>query len=289
MAACTSLAWVPVARAGPITFQTALPIHADEVLVREQVIWTHADGGPAPENATVNVLSVPTLVVWGMHERVAAFVSLPFVYKDAELTTPTGERRRRTALGFSDLELLLRVSVIQENGPGETFRVAPFAGLGLPTGPTREADALGTLPPDLQIGSGAWAPRVGAVLTYQTLDYELDVAVEGLFAVPNEELDRGDEVRVSASFQGRVFPWGELGGGVPTFLYLVAETQVGWIAPDTGSLAPLESGGFYWWLTPGIQLVTMRWVLEAAVEIPVFQPAGGHIAARSRMSVRLSF
>lgn len=288
VATALSLAPSPV-RAGPITFETALPVHADEVILREQVIWTHADGGPAPEQATLNVLTIPTLVVWGVHERVALLATLPFMHKDVEVTMPDGSRVHRSATGFGDLDVLVRVTAWQDDATGRTLRLAPFAALALPTGATREEDALGRLPQDLQVGSGSWTPRIGAVLTWQTLDFELDAAVEGIFRIPGDELDLGDQVRASLSFQGRIFPWGELSAGVPAFVYLVAEAAGGWRAEDTGSLAPIQSGGFDLWLTPGLQLVTMRWVLEAAAELPVVQPAGSHVDVRARVSGRVSF
>ena len=36
-----------------------------------------------------------------------------------------------------------------------------------------------------------------------------------------------------------------------------------------------NSGGTQWFLTPGLQYVTRRWVLEAAVQIPVVQQLNG--------------
>lgn len=283
------LALCPVAHAGPITFPAALPVPAGQVLVREQLVWTHAGRGPRPERARVNVLSIPTLVGVGLHRQVVLFAVLPFVYKNAAVDLPTGGRTTRTARGFGDLDLFARFTLVQRDGPGRTLRFAPLLGLTMPTGSTRENDDFGRLPADLQVGGGAWSPRLGGVLTWQTLDFELDVALEGILRAPDNELDRGDEVRGSASFQLRVFPRGELGGGVPTFLYLVAETQAGWVMRDKGSLASIQSGGPYWRVTPGIQIVAMRWVVEAAAEIPVVQPEGGHVDVRTRVGVRGSF
>jgi len=113
------------AEAGPITFNTALPVHANELILREQVIWLRA--------------------------TVALFGILPFLYKRMDVTTPSGQRVTRSASGFGDLSTFVRVTALQIDRPQETMRLAPFAGLKMPTGATGIADDLGQLPPALQL------------------------------------------------------------------------------------------------------------------------------------------
>ena len=59
---------------------------------------------------------------------------------------------------------------------------------------------------------------------------------------------------------------------MPSFLYGVLESNVIW--QDRNRLNGLEdadSGGITWFLAPGIQYVSTRLVIEAAVQIPVVQ------------------
>jgi len=277
------------ANAGPITFDTALPVHSGEVILRTQVVWLRAMDGPPPESADVNVLAIPTVLVWGIHERVTLIGGLPFLWKDAEVPASGGRRVHRGTSGFGDMRLLLRLTAVQWNEPGRTLRLAPFVGAKIPTGADDEADELGPLPPDLQLGTGSWDPTAGLILTWQTLQFELDLSASYSLRTEANDFDAGDEARGEASFQYRVVPWGNLGGGVPTFVYAVLETRASWRAADRGPRAADESGGWSWYAIPGLQLVTMRHIVEAAVELPLAQPAHDHVDFIARLSYRTSF
>jgi hypothetical protein len=78
------------------------------------------------------------------------------------------------------------------------------------------------------------------------------------------------------SFQYRLFPR-EVLSGVPAYVYGVLETNfihrdkntfMGWADPN--------SGGTVIFVVPGIQYVTRRYILEAAVQIPVVQNLNGN-------------
>src|SRR3546814_36387 len=85
----------------------------------------------------------------------------------------------------------------------------------------------------------------------------------------------GDEVGFDASLQHRLWPR-ELGSGVPGFLYGVIETNLQHQAKNkiSGANDP-NSGGTKLFLSPGLQYVTKRWVLEAIVQLPVVQDLDG--------------
>jgi len=78
------------AGAGPITFNTALPVHSGELIVRGQAIWLRAtdDRGPADKNLAV--VALPTVVAYGANARVTLFGTLPLLDKSLEATTPSG-------------------------------------------------------------------------------------------------------------------------------------------------------------------------------------------------------
>jgi len=81
----------------------------------------------------------------------------------------------------------------------------------------------------------------------------------------------GDEFRFDASLQYRLWPR-ELGAGVPGFLYGVIETNLLHQAKNKiGGTDDANSGGTRLFLSPGLQYVTKRWVLEAIVQLPVVQ------------------
>lgn len=75
--------------------------------------------------------------------------------------------------------------------------------------------------------------------------------------------------------QYRLWPQ-ELGAGVPGFLYGVIETNLLHQANNKiGGRDDSNSGGAQLFLSPGIQYVTRKWVLEAIVQLPVVQNLNG--------------
>ncbi|MBW2402698.1 MAG: transporter [Deltaproteobacteria bacterium] len=289
----SALIWTSGAEAGPITFNTALPVHANELILREQVIWLRATDDPSPMDRHLNVIAVPTVLVYGAHPRVALFGILPFLYKRMDVTIPSGDRVRRSASGFGDLSTFVRVTALQIDRLRETIRLAPFVGLKMPTGATGIADDLGQLPPALQLGSGSWDPFGGLIFTWQKLRWEFDLSGSYVVRTRANDFNAGDEARGDASFQYRVVPWGEVGPGVPSWLFAVLETNVIWQDHDeiAGVRNP-NSGGVNWYLAPGLQWVTLRTVLEAAVQIPVLSRPNGQGLGRdfiARLSFRVNF
>ena len=174
------------------------------------------------------------------------------------------------------------------HAPGRTFRVAPFIGVELPTGESRDSDGLGTLPATLQLGSGSWDPFGGVVLTYQTLDYQIDAQASYKINTAANNFEFGDETRLDASLQYRLWPR-ELGEGVPGFVYGVLEGNLIYQSKnETAGIKDLHSGGISFFLSPGIQYVTKRWILEGIVQIPLMQDLNG-TALEDDFTVRAGF
>ncbi len=144
----------------------------------------------------------------------------------------------------------------------------------------------------MQVGTGAWGTFTGAVLTYQTLRYQVDSQFSYRANSEANDFEAGDIARLDASLQYRLRPR-TLGKGVPAFLYGVIEANL--IHQDENRIAGTEdpnSGGTTLFLTPGVQYVTKRWIFETAVQIPVFQNLNGTALENdfiARISVRAWF
>lgn len=273
VAAMTGLAAMAI-HAAPITFNTALPVGKGEFVLREQVIISQSGDDPGGANRDFRTRALVSVLGYGINGRLAVFGALPIVDKELDATT-AGVRANRDASGLGDLSLFGRYTVYKRDAPGRTFRVAPFAGVTAPTGKDDESDALGRLPAPVQPGTGAWDGFGGLVVTYQTLDFQLDGQLSYRINGEANGLDRGDIARADASLQYRLWP-GELSAGVPGFLYGVLEAAlihseknrvVGIDDPDSGGLSVV--------VTPGIQYVTKRWIVEAGVELPLLQDLNG--------------
>ena len=267
--------WAGAGAAAPQTFNTALPVAKGEFVFRAQFVNRRATDDPGPADRELNVLGAISVLAYGVNGDLAVFAALPYLDKELDVTTPAGQRVVRNTNGIGDARLFGRYTVYRDNAPGRTFRIAPFLGLELPTGEDDDADGLGTLPAPLQLGSGSWDPFGGIVLTYQTLDFQIDAQAGYKFNTEANGFAFGDEARLDSSLQVRLWPR-ELGAGVPGFLYGVLEGNLIYrVRNEIDGAKDPDSGGTSFFLAPGLQYVTKRWILEGIVQVPVVQDLGG--------------
>ncbi len=276
-----ALVWVLLLTAGaarseaaPITSSTALAVAEGEFILREQVVVLRSTDDPSSRDRDLRVLTVPSVLVYGVTRNLTLFGIVPYVDKTLDETI-AGQRQRRGNSGVGDVTLLSRYTLYSVDRLGETRRFAPFVGLKLPTGDDDEQDSLGPLPQPLQLGSGSWDPIVGTIFTWQTFDWEFDSAVQYRFNTEANNFEFGDRARLDLSFQYRLWPR-TLGGGVLTFLYGVLESNLLYTRKnEKGGIMNHDSGGTTWFLAPGLQLVTKRVILEGIVQIPAVQDLNG--------------
>ena len=274
--------------AAPQTFNTALPIAKGELLFREQFFYRKIGGDPGPANRRVNVLGSISVLGFGPSADLALFAVLPLLNKELKVTPPGMARLSRDTTGLGDARLFARYTLFKKNFSGGSFRIAPFAGIELPTGDDNHRDRFGLLPPPIQLGSGSWDPFAGLVATYQVLAFEVDTSASYKINTPAGGFEFGDETRLDASLQYRLWPR-HLTGGLPGFLYGVVESNLVHQGRNrVAGVADPNSGGTSLSLAPGLQYVTLRWVFEAIVQVPVVRDPNG-TALRDDLAVRAGF
>lgn len=272
----------------PLTFNTALPVFSGEFIFREQFVFIKSSDDPSALDRDLDVLSAVSVLGYGVNSNLAVFGVLPYLDKELELTPPDRQRITRDTDGIGDFALFGRYTLFQHDVPGRTFRIAPFVGIETPTGDDDEKDQFGRLPQPLQLGSGSWDPFGGIIATYQTLDFQVDAQIAYQANTEANDFEFGDELNVDGSLQYRLWP-GELGPGVPGFLYGLLEANL--VYQDENGFNGIEnpdSGGTTLFLTPGLQYVTKRWVLEGGVQVPVVQDLNGQ-ALENDYIVRAGF
>lgn len=259
----------------PITFNTALPVQQDGWVLREQfVLNKNADDPDPAADRNMRVSGLVSVLGYGVTRDFALFGVLPYLDKKLDVNA-AGQRVTRSDDGIGDLTLIGRYTAYASDAPGRTFRIAPFLGIKAPTGRDDARDGLGRLPPTVQLGSGSWDFLGGAVATYQRLDYQVDAQ----FAYKrNREANGfrfGDVSGFDVSLQYRLWPQ-QLGSGVPAFLYGVLEANLVHAEKNrAGGIRDPNSGGTTLFLSPGLQYVTKKWIVEAGVQIPVAQDLNG--------------
>lgn len=258
----------------PITFNTALPVAEDEFIFREQFVFDQSGNDPSGADRDREVFAAVSVLGYGVTSDLALFGVLPYLDKSLEITSMGGRSTRDTS-GIGDMTLFGRYTVFKDDVPGRTFRIAPFAGVELPTGEDDETDGLGRLPASVQAGSGSADPFGGIVATYQTLDFEIDTQTSYKINTEANNFEFGDVARFDASLQYRLWPR-SLQSGVPGFLYGVFEGNLIHQNKNrsNGAKNP-NSGGTTLFLLPGLQYVTKRWIAEGGVQLPVVQDLNG--------------
>lgn len=266
-----ALAW-----AGPITFNTALPVAQGQLLIREQYIQRFRRDDTSVPNRNVHIDALGNVLAYGVDSKLTVFAVAPwFLDKTLQATTPMG-RIRRSDAGIGDTRLFARYTVLQDDGLGRSFRIAPIAGVVVPTGSSDNVDRFGRLPRPFQNGSGAWGGLGGVIATYQTLAWEVDADATYQATGTHDGYHAGPVTRADASFQYRLWPR-QLRGGVPAFFYGVLETNLIHSGHDQmhgGDVA--NTGGTQWFISPGLQYVAVNYVLETAVQVPIVQDMNGH-------------
>lgn len=266
-------AWSAAAWSAPITFNTALPVHTDGWVLREQLVVMKNASDPTPARRNMEVSGLVSVLGYGVTRDLALFGMLPYFDKRLDMTMG-GQDVTRRRQGIGDLTVLGRYTLYEDNAPRRTFRIAPFLGVKAPTGSDNARDGLGRLPPQVQLGSGSWDLQGGVVGTYQTPDFQVDGQVSYKANREANGFRFGDVLEIDGSLQYRLWPR-SLGEGVPNFLYGVVEANLVRAGRDRVGGADPNSGGTTLFLSPGVQYVTKKWILEAGVQIPVSQQLNG--------------
>ncbi|WP_324734542.1 transporter [Pseudomonas paeninsulae] len=265
---------VGTAWSAPLTFNTALPVHEGGYVWREQLIFMQSADDPSPAKRDLQVTSLVSVLGYGVTRDFALFGMLPWFDKRLDRRLD-GQTLSRSQAGVGDLTVLGRYTAYQYDAPARTLRIAPFLGVKAPTGEDDARDRLGRLPPPLQPGSGSWDVLGGAVLTYQTLDFQIDSQLSYRANREANGFQAGNRWQADGSLQYRLLPR-RLGAGVPAFLYGVLEANLLHADKDrSGGSADANSGGTRLFITPGLQYVTKKWILEAGVQVPVHQQLNG--------------
>jgi hypothetical protein len=179
--------------------------------------------------------------------------------------------------------LMARHAAYQWDAPRKTFRIAPFAGVEMPTGRNEERDAHGLLPPPLQPGSGSWDALAGVIASYASVAMNFDAQVSWQGNSEADGVKRGDVFHVDLAFQPRLYPRA-LSPDTTGFLYGALELNFSHERKTRlRGLRDENSGGTRLFVTPGLLYAAKRWIAELGVQIPVTQNLNGTNAEMNYM------
>lgn len=249
-------------RAAGINTNVALPVRKGGFVYRTQARYLSASDDPAPLDRDIRTYTVPNVLAYGATQRTTLFGVLPYVSRSVEMTQ-AGLRREEDTDGFGDLSLLLRQTVYARDAVQRTSRLALLGGFELASGKE-------------EFSSHSTDYVLGGVYTVQSGRHEFDADLLYNLNTEGRGVEPGDVLGYDLAYELRVFPWQWPERGTPSQIYLVLEANgtTGRRSRSAGRDLP-ETGGSVVFLSPGIQLVTLRVIYEASLQIPVAQNLNG--------------
>jgi len=232
----------------PITFNTALPVSEEEVILREQLVYTDFSG----PNADVNSLTAVTVGGYGITSKWSVFGVLPVTHIEAGIDGVSSD-----SFGLGDATLFSRYEIYRKDGRGTTTRLAPLIGVRVPTGKTGETS------------DGSTDIFSGLIATIATTQYNLGGQVVYTENGEANDFEAGNTLAFDASIQYRV--WNSAAdANSPSFLFGVIEGNI--TRQGNSRFEDVETpntNGTRFSISPGLQYVTQRWIADVALTIPI--------------------
>jgi hypothetical protein len=136
--------------ASPATFVTALPVARDQWLIR-------FNAQPSFGSSDSRSVQFPITNAFGITSRWAFFLNLNQGFASL---TEGATKTRLDSSGSGDTLGFVRYTLFRIDKPLSTLRIAPLAGISIPTGDNSLKGPQGLLPGSLQTGSGTLDPHL---------------------------------------------------------------------------------------------------------------------------------
>jgi len=229
----------------PINSNVALQPARGGWILRQQ--FRYASGNftsPMGELEIEQALSITTLV-YGITEKVTLILDTPSVFSRQIDNTTTGIGA--TDSGFGDLKLMTKFRVYRDDfAATSTARFDLIGGLELPTG----EDAF---------SSDSFDQIIGGVYSYINDRHGFNADALWKFNTGNAA-SNADMLKYDLAYSYRLSPE-TYASKNPTALFAGIELNGFFETNDDSEL----------FLSPGLQYVTQRWILEATVQVPIWQ------------------
>lgn len=264
------------ALASPATFVTALPVAESQILARFN--WNPTYGGQGFVNN-----QFPFDLAYGLNSRWTLFTTFNVGHTSLNLPTLDGVEKVSTA-GWGDTLAFLRYTLYSRDKSTSTFRIAPLAGLYLPSGSNTLSNSSGLLPQPLQTGSGALAPYAGVAAGWNCLSYGF--AADSTIRhnpIQHHGIDPGDLFRADAQGEVRLHPIHLPKDGLPYELWLSIEEnyQHNSLSHAYGTVLA-GSGGSSFYQDAVLEFATLRYEIGAGLQLPVVQDLNSPAALREK-------
>ena len=229
----------------PLNSNVALQPSKGGLIIRQQFRYAEGEQSTPTGNVDIEQATSITTLVYGVSQDLTLILETPFVLSREIENTSTGDDR--TDSGFEDVTLLTKYRVYRDDfGPTNTRRFALIGGFELPTGQD-------------EFSSDSIDPIIGGVFTHVEGRHSFDA--DALWKFNTGGGDRGEDLlKYDLAYVYRLWPTTHASTN-PTALFGSIELNGLYETNDDQEL----------FVSPGIQYVTTRWIVEATVQIPIWQ------------------
>ncbi len=235
-------------RGGPIHSDVAFTPRKGGSILRLQYTYSEADGHGNIRH--VSASSVRATFVYGLKENVALFLSVPYANRQIDRFDRKLGRFEESHDGVADITVMAKFRFWQRDvRPEETLRWAALGGLNIRSG-------------DSDFTSDSYDPIIGTVFTWRRDRQLFDADLLYQFNTGGGQA-RHDVLRYDLAYSHRLFP-----------AVFEPDKNYEWNAVAELNGRYTTDGSHELFLSPGLQLVTERWALEASIQWPVVQELG---------------
>ena len=246
------------ASAGGISVDAGLTPPEDRWIIRTQFRSMSRKDDPTPMNRKMDTYVIPVVVAYGFRPDLTFMIRQRIKHRKMMMN---GSVSRDT--GFGDLFVLGKYKLYRRNTREATFGIASTLGLDMPTGD----DDFGSETWDLQPGlftswrSGPWAS-----------DFNIAYKWNGFADRGKDGLDPGNELSVDMALAHQF----SIGGRADMSLSPVLEFNYEHTLPNRLSGHDVSNTGeSLSFVSPGIKFTKSSFILEALLQLPVWQDQEG--------------
>ncbi len=242
------------ASASGISVDAGLTPPEDRWILRTQVRYMKRRDDPSKMNRKMSTYAYPVVLAYGLRPDLTLMVRQKVIHQKMS-TSGTTEK----STGLDDLAVLVKYRAYRRNTPVYTFGISPTIELEFPTG----QDSFTSETWDLELGlytSGRRGPW--------NADLNITYKWNGFADRGKDGRDPGDEVSLDLSFAHQF----SIGEKAYAALAPVLELNYKYISSDRLKEQDMANmGESLVYLSPGIKFSTSSFILEALVQIPVWQ------------------
>lgn len=243
--------------AAPATFVTALPVAENQALVRFNFQPAFGPGGYGNVQFPVNI-------GYGLTPSWALFANVNQGFTTLDHNPNSG--------GAGDLLVFIRNTLYKLDKPKSTFRIAPLAGLSLPTGSNHNSSNGALAPRELQTGSGTVDPYVGITSGYNTPRYGAALDATWRYnPVTDSGYSPGSQFHSDGQVEITLLPMHLPEQGLPSLFILSLEANYAQETDSHLNGVHSESANKTFSQDAVFELASLRWEAGLGAQFPVMQ------------------